>query len=169
MGRNRDLTLVGASASPAYSGADDHSPPGWGFSLVECLIVLSCITAVLLASVPAAGHLYQAWVLWSGTYMMESTLQWGRLHSISANASLMLEVNADGTSAAWRDPETGNKYDQSIIYLPRGLRIVSAPSKPLRFFPRGNAVPAGSYVLKNGAGSNRVVVSPAGRIRMEKL
>ncbi len=100
---------------------------------------------------------------------METTLQWGRFHSISANASLMLEVDAEGTFAGWRDPETGSMYSEGVCYLPRGVRITSAPSKPLRFFPRGNAAPAGSYVMKNGAGSFRVVVSPAGRIRVEKL
>jgi len=100
---------------------------------------------------------------------METTLQWGRFHSISANASLMLEVNAEGTVAAWRDTEAGSVYGERVHHMPRGVRIVSAPSKPLRFFPRGNAAPAGSYVLSNGAGSFRVVVSPAGRIRVEKL
>jgi len=81
----------------------------------------------------------------------------------------MLEVNSEGTSTGWRDPETGSIYNAHVCFLPPGVRIVSAPSKPLRFFPRGNAAPAGSYVLKNGAGSYRVVVSPAGRIRVEKL
>lgn len=119
--------------------------------------------------VPAAEHIHQAWALWTGTCLMETTLQWGRFHSISANASLMLEVNPEGTAAAWRDPEAGSLYGEGVRYMPRGVRIVSTPSKPLRFFPRGNAAPAGSYVIRNGAGSFRVVVSPAGRIRVEKL
>lgn len=144
------------------------SPRG-GFSLIECAVVLTCASILLVASVPAFDHLYRVWTLWTGTRLMETTLQWGRFHSIAANASLMLEVNAEGTCAAWRDPETGNSYGGGVCYLPKGVWIASAPSKPLRFFPRGNAAPAGSYVVRNGAGSFRVVVSPAGRIRVEKL
>jgi Tfp pilus assembly protein FimT len=142
---------------------------GGGFNLVECAVVMACAAILLLASVPAVERLHQAWSLWTGACLMESTLQWGRFHSISANASLMLEVNTEGTSAGWRDPETGSTYGTGVCYLPRGVRIVSSPSKPLRFFPRGNAAPAGSYTMRNGAGSFRVVVSPAGRIRVERL
>jgi len=143
--------------------------PCCGFSLTECAVVVTCAAILLVASVPAFEHLHQAWALWTGARLMEGTLQWGRFHSISANASLMLEVSAGGTSAGWRDPESGDAYRNAVCYMPQGVRIVSAPSRPLRFFPRGNAAPAGSYVVKNGAGSFRVVVSPAGRIRVEKL
>jgi len=148
---------------------ENLSTAGGGFSLIECAIAITCAATLLLAAVPAVEHIHQAWALWTGTCLMETTLQWGRFHSISANASLMLEVNAEGTVAAWRDTEAGSVYGERVHYMPRGVRIVSAPSKPLRFFPRGNAAPAGSYVLNNGAGSFRVVVSPAGRIRVEKL
>jgi hypothetical protein len=130
---------------------------------------VTCAAILLVAALPAFDHLHQAWSLWTGTRLMETTLQWGRFHSIAANASLILEVDAEGTCACWRDPETGNVYGEGVCYLPKGVRIVSAPSRPLRFFPRGNAAPAGSYVVRNGAGSFRVVVSPAGRIRVEKL
>jgi hypothetical protein len=140
-----------------------------GFSMVECAAVIVCTAILLLASIPAVEHLHQTWTLWTGACLMESTLQWGRFHSISANASLMLEVDPEGTSAGWRDPETGSTYGAGVCHLPWGGRITSSPSKPLRFFPRGNAAPAGSYTLKNTAGSFRVVVSPAGRIRVEKL
>jgi hypothetical protein len=146
-------------------------PPGTcpGFSLVEAAVLTACVMLVLLASVPAVERLHKAWTLRAGTCLVESTLQWGRLHAISANVSLMLEVDAEGKSTGWRDPETGSPYDTGVCHLPADVRIVSAPSKPLRFFPRGNAAPAGSYVLKNRAGSFRVVVSPAGRIRVERL
>ncbi len=140
-----------------------------GFSLVECAIVIVCAVALLLASIPAIGRVHRAWALWTGTCLVESTLQWGRLHSISANASLMLEINSEGTSVSWSDPETGSVYETRVCHLPHGVRIAGAPSKPLRFFPRGNAAPAGSYVIRNEAGSFRVIVSPAGRIRVEKL
>lgn len=168
MGRRGEQTLPGASAELRCK-QENLVPSRSGFSLVECAVVMVCVAIVLLASIPAVERLHRAWSLWTASRLVESTLQWGRFHSISANASLTLEVNADGTSAGWRDPETGNAYDAGVCNLPTGVKIVSAPSKPLRFFPRGNAAPAGSYIVKNGAGSFRVVVSPAGRIRVERL
>lgn len=160
--------MPGVPTIQLYRQPKGPSPCG-GFSLIECVVAVACAAILLVASVPAFDHLHQAWALWTGACLMETTLQWGRFHSITANASLMLEVNPEGTCTGWRDPETGNFYGQGARYLPKGVRIVSEPSRPLRFFPRGNAAPAGSYVLKNGAGSFRVVVSPAGRIRMERL
>lgn len=157
----------GSNRSPVNSRNPLGSCPG--FSLVEATVLSACAMLVLLASVPAVERLHQAWSLRAGTCLVESTLQWGRLHAITANASLMLEVDPAGKSTAWRDPESGSAYDTAACHLPSDVRIVSAPSKPLRFFPRGNAAPAGSYVLKNRAGSYRVVVSPAGRIRVERI
>ena len=113
----------------------DQAPVTWrrppstcpGFSLAETAVLTACIMLVLLASVPAVERLHKAWTLRAGTCLMESTLQWGRLHAISANVSLILEVDAEGKSTGWRDPETGNTYDTGVCHLPADVRIVSAP------------------------------------------
>jgi hypothetical protein len=95
-------------------------------------------------------------------------MQWGRMHAISANTSLKFEVDDTGRMFCWVDPATGDRYQNSIRYLPWGVRIVSKPKKSVRFFQHGNAVPAGTYKIQRESESYSVVVSPGGRIRIQK-
>ncbi len=138
------------------------------FSMIETTIVLVCVCLLLAIAVPALQAIHAQWSLWGGAYQVEAALQWGRLHAISTNKSMAFEVGQGGQSIWWRDAEIGSTYETTVRWLPKGVRIDSHPAQPLRFFPRGNAVPAGSYVLVGAAGAYRVVVNPAGRIRVEK-
>jgi len=140
-----------------------------GFTLVELTILLAGGMVLILLAVPALATVERQWSLWGGACQVESTLQWGRLYAISANTSLRFEVDARGESFWWTDSETGAKFAATVRRLPKGVRINSAPAQPLRFFPRGNAAPAGSYAVGSSAGTWRIVVNLAGRIRMEKL
>jgi hypothetical protein len=92
---------------------------------------------------------------------------WARMHAISANDSLVLIIDNGGRRFYWQEPG-GTRFEASIRTLPFGVVIIQSPRKPVRFFPRGNAVPAGTFVLQNPAGSYRVVVSAAGRIRVQR-
>ncbi len=138
------------------------------FSMVEATLVLVCACLLFALAVPALREIHAEWSLWGGAYQVESALQWGRLQAISTNKSLAFEVAQEGQSFWWRDAETGGTYETTIRWLPEGVRIDKRPALPVRFFPRGNAAPAGSYVLAGKAGAYRVVVNPAGRIRVEK-
>jgi len=100
--------------------------------------------------------------------MMEASLQWGRNYAISSNTSTALIVGSDGRRFYWTDARTGERYGASERHLPGQVRISSSPRRPLRFYQRGNAVPAGTFVIQGEGGSYRVIVSPAGRIRTQK-
>ena len=139
-----------------------------GFSLLELAIVLACLCIIVGAATPGLRKLNQEWTLWCGTWLLEGSLQWGRMHAISANSSLVFEVEPKGRRFYWADSESGQAYDNTIRDLPATIRIVSAPSRPLRYFPRGTAVPAGTFILRGEAGQYRVVVNPAGRIRVKR-
>jgi type II secretory pathway pseudopilin PulG len=139
-----------------------------GYSLVELVIVIACTAVFVSAAVPNLSRLQQEWTLLGGVRLLESSMQWGRMHAISANTSLKFEVDDTGRIFWWVDPASGNRYEHSIRHLPWGARIVSKPKKALRFFQHGNAVPAGTYKIQLDAGSYSVVVSPGGRIRVQK-
>lgn len=140
-----------------------------GIGLAELLLVIACGTVLAAASVPNVHRLMQVWSLRGGVQMLESSLLWGRMHCISANTSLMLVVEGDGRNFHWSDPSSGARYEYTVRSLPSRVRITSAPSRPLRFYPRGNAAPAGTYVIEGDRGAFRVVVNVAGRIRIQKL
>ncbi len=139
-----------------------------GHSLIELIFVLACTTTLLAAAVPNAGKLYQEWSLRGAASEVESSLRWGRMHASSANSPVIFVVDEGGKRFGWVDPESGARLESTVRYLPRNVLITGFPKKPLRFYPRGYAVPAGTYVVQGEAGVYRVVVNPAGRIRIQR-
>jgi len=162
------MALAGVGAAGRQSGSPRFDDTG-AASLSELVLVLATLGVLILLALPAASRLHDHWSLYCGAFTVESALQWGRLQAVSANASLVFEAIADGTAIRWRDLETDQVYEGSLRVLPQGVRIAASPAHPLRFFPQGNAAPAGSYVVMGDRGSYRVVVNIAGRIRVEKL
>lgn len=139
-----------------------------GFTLVECLVGLTLAGILVSAAAPPVRRLTHSFALWGGLRMVETSLRWGRSHAIAANTGLALIVDSDGRRFYWTDAHTGERYESTVRYLPPGIRIASSPRRPLRFFQRGNAVPAGTFVVQGEAGSWRVIVSPSGRIRTQR-
>jgi type II secretory pathway pseudopilin PulG len=141
---------------------------GEGYSLAELMVVLACVGVLFSAATPGVTHWQKEWSLWGCTRNLEASLQWGRMHAISSNAPILFEIDADNQKYYWKDPQSGDPYSGTIRQLPRGVRITSYPKRSLRFYQHGNAAPAGTYKLEGETGSYSVVVSPGGRIRIQK-
>lgn len=144
----------------------------WGtsaaYSLTECVIVLMCATILISAAVPNISRLQSDWALWTAARMVESSLQWGRMHAITANTSVLFSIDDEQRTFGWTDPLSGDSYLGTAHTLPGSVRFVAFPRRALRFYQHGNAAPAGTYTLQSEAGSYSVVVSPGGRIRIQK-
>jgi len=139
-----------------------------GYSLVELLIVVALATALLMVAVPGIARLQQEWTLWGAARVLEASMQWGRMHAVAANAPVVFCTDEVLQEFYWADAVSGEPYDRSLRHLPSGVRIAGAPRRPLRFYPHGNAAPAGTYTVAGEAGSYSVVVTPGGRIRIQK-
>src|SRR5205809_2854515 len=140
-----------------------------GFGFTELVVAVACMSLLVGVAIPNLQRLTQEWHLWGAAHLLESALQWGRMYAVSANTSVVLQIDPGGARFYWADPGTRAAYESSIRNLPAGVRIVSAPRRPVRFFPRGNAVPAGTFVVRGKTGRQyRVVVNPAGRIRVQR-
>jgi Tfp pilus assembly protein FimT len=139
-----------------------------GASLLELIVVIACGGILVAIAVPNVEQLQREWMLWGAAHMVESSLQWGRMHAVAANCSVLFEVNPDGRGYHWADTETGAPFEESRRTLPGRVRIVSSPHRPLRFYPRANAAPAGTFVIQGDAGQYSVIVSVAGRIRLQR-
>jgi len=77
-------------------------------------------------------------------------------------------VDEGGARCYFSAAATGGACESSIRYMSRGVRIAGIPARPVRFYPSGNAAPAGTYTLRGAAGSYRVVVQFSGRIRLQR-
>jgi Tfp pilus assembly protein FimT len=138
------------------------------YSLVEAVIVLMCATILISAAIPNISRLQNEWSLWTAARMVESSLQWGRMHAIASNASMLFAIDEDQRTFYWTDPAGGNSYMGTTRLLPGRIRFISYPKRSLRFYQHGNAAPAGTYTLQGDVGSYSVIVSPGGRIRIQK-
>jgi len=139
-----------------------------GYSLAELVIVIACAAILLAVAAPNIVKLQNEWTLWGGARILETSMQWGRMHAIASNAPVIFEVDNAQQKFYWADAVSGENYAGSVRYLPRGVRLVAVPRRPLRFYQHGNAAPAGTYTVAGDAGSYSVVVSPGGRIRLQK-
>jgi type II secretory pathway pseudopilin PulG len=139
-----------------------------GYSLAELIVVLACAAILFSAAAPSVAHWQKEWTLWECTRILEISLQWGRMHAISANAPILFEIDSSLQKFYWKDPQSGDLYAGTIRHLPRGVRVAKCPKRSLRFYQHGNAAPAGTYTLEGETGSYSVVVSPGGRIRIQK-
>jgi Tfp pilus assembly protein FimT len=139
-----------------------------GLSVLELLAVVAASMVLAAAALPATDRLQRTWNLISAARLLEQSLHWGRMYAVASNSAMMIEISPEGSRFSWRDPDSGEIYESSIRNLPGDVRIVGYPRRAVRFYPRGNAAPAGSFTLAGEAGSYRIVVSPGGRIRVEK-
>jgi Tfp pilus assembly protein FimT len=153
---------------PRYTDMKVYATERYGYSLIECLLVISCAAILAAVAAPNLHRLQQEWTLWGGVRSVESSLQWGRMHAVSSNTSIIFNVSADGCRYFWSDAESGEKYENSARSMPGNIRIESVPGRSLRFYQHGNAAPAGTYVIRGETGTYSVIVSPGGRIRIER-
>ena len=140
----------------------------YGFSLLELIMVLAIASILAGIGIPGFIHIQKEWALWSSMRMVEISLQWGRMHAIAANSPMMFEIREAGRKFVWLDPETGDAFESTERALRSGTHIASAPGSLLRFYPRGNAVPGGTYRIEGATGAYSVIVTPGGRIRTQK-
>ena len=139
-----------------------------GFSLPELLIVAAIAAIIAAFTAPGFVRIQKGLSLWGSARMVETSLQWGRMRAISSNAPVLFEVGEDGEGFIWRDPSTDESFETTARFLNSGTRIASSPRTPLRFYPRGNAVPSGTYRVEGETGSYSIIVTPGGRIRFQK-
>jgi hypothetical protein len=90
------------------------------------------------------------------------------MHAIASNTPVIFGIDNARQGFFWTDAVSGERFLDSVRRLPRGIRITAAPRNPVRFYQHGNAAPAGTYTIEGDAGSYSVVVSPGGRIRLQK-
>ncbi len=133
-------------------------------TLIECLVVLALLTLAAAISLPLAREAKSAFELRTTAELLVAELAGTRAWAVSHNAPVCVLVAETGEAYGFAIP--GREPDR-WTGLPRGIRFVRRPRRPLTFHSRGNVAPAGTLVLRSAAGEVRVVVAPMGRVRWE--
>jgi hypothetical protein len=137
-----------------------------GYQLLECLAVCLLMAALVGFGGATLCNAIDWYRLESSAMSMAVQLAALRTAAVSRKTPLSVSISECRLRYGF-----GPRDHDAVFWrsLPGGVRIVDQPSRPLTFYSRGNAVPAGSYLLSNAAGRFNVVVSPMGRIRCENI
>ncbi len=132
-----------------------------GISYVEVLITCMLLAVFAGAGVTSVNGFRRAADLQMSCQTMVSDLNRARIQAISSNLPVSVIVRPD--RLAYAVVEAGDTARWRL--LPRGVRLATSPARPVTFYSRGGAAPAGSFTIANSTGQVRIVVSPLGRVR----
>jgi Tfp pilus assembly protein FimT len=139
-----------------------------GYSLAEMVVAMACAAVLLTVAIPNIVRLQKEWMLWGAARILQTSMQWGRMQAIASNSPVIFQIDDTQQEFYWIDTATGDRYSESVRHLPVGTRFTAAPRRSLRFYQHGNAVPAGTFTIAGDVGSYSVIVSPGGRIRLQR-
>jgi Tfp pilus assembly protein FimT len=137
-----------------------------GFQLIEVLI--TCLFLGLLATfgVGSLTEIADRYRLETSARLIANGLSAGRTQAVCRNLALEFRVdvaaNRFGIAAPGDQPETWGS-------LAKGVSFVQIPGRSITFYSRGSVVPAGSFVLGNGEHRIKIIMSPGGRVRWERI
>lgn len=136
-----------------------------GFELVDLMLALALLGLFSITGLVSFRGIAREQALQQASQSFVQTLGAARLRSLSEGTSYQVLVSPDsrGFAVVWKgaDPARWTRLDRPVFFS----RI---PRRPVVFYSRGGASPAGSYVLSNGRHKVRVVVSLNGRVRWER-
>lgn len=133
-----------------------------GFQLIELMIVVAL--AVLGVGFAGASivRIASSHRLDFGVRTFVSELSSLRARAVTGNRPMSVQIDGTGTRYGFGSP---GDLPRSWTQLPAGVRFRGQPLRPVTFYSRGSAVPAGSYLIENSAGTIKVIVAASGRIR----
>jgi Tfp pilus assembly protein FimT len=139
-----------------------------GYTLTELVLVTAAVAILAATAVPVFERVRQEAALRGATALVAQSLAWGRMHALATNGEMAFDLDPAANRLCWAEPGTGTCYEGTIRHVDPQIRFAGYPARSVRFHPRGNAAPAGSFTLQGPSGSYRVIVAPGGRIRIER-
>jgi hypothetical protein len=137
-----------------------------GYQLLECLAVCLLLTLLVGVGGISLNRSLDRYRLECSAQGLAADLGSLRIAAVSRKTPLSVSIYDCRSKYAFG---LRNGIPVSLRSLRPGVSFENYPKRPLTFYSRGNAVPAGSYLLSSAAGQCKVVVAPTGRIRCEYL
>lgn len=151
-----------------------------GFSLIEILVVIGIVTIISgIAAATFLGNLPRYRLNGAGRQMM-GDLMWARMQSISQNNRFRIIFDDDHQYTILDDDNNNNSIDSTESTYSKNLQTsysdvtfgntaAAQPSQNPIFEPGGTLhYPSGTTIyIRNEYGTKSVVISSAGKIRIE--
>ncbi|HEY3130975.1 MAG TPA: GspH/FimT family protein [Acidobacteriota bacterium] len=131
-----------------------------GHSLIELLVVLGIVLVVCFSGAPAILSFQDAWTLHAEAAHFAALLEQARLQAVLTNVTVQVRAWDDHYSIRQSDGEPNS------FLLTSGVRFDGLP-KSVSFASHGTASPGITFTLVRKSRRTLVVVSPAGRVRVE--
>lgn len=142
-----------------------------GFSLLGQLITLTLAGIMLSIAVPGYLKVMPRHRLNGAVRLLTGDLMWARMKAIERNNRHRIFFLNDYEYRILDDADNDGAVDPGEWTLTRDLRtdyrdvVISSTNNPV-FSPRGTASSLATITLANAAGSKRISISIAGRVRI---
>lgn len=160
----------------ADSRCDARRGAQCGISLLELLVGIQLFGIVALATAPAVSQMLQAYSLRGAAAQVFADLQNARMNAVMANHRYRLVVVDAQTYQLHDDANNNSIEDAGETVLTRTLEmdsphVIFAALSTITFAADGTAPTSGTITVsyeRDSARSLNVLVSPAGRVRIEQ-
>lgn len=142
-----------------------------GFSLTGLLMTLALAAVMVGMAAPSYLDLLPRHRLNGAARQVVGDLMWARMKAVQRNNRFRVFFLSDHEYRILDDTDNDNDVDSGEWTVTRDLSaeyrdvVISANNNPI-FSPRGTASSLATITLANDAGSKRITISIAGRVRV---
>lgn len=142
-----------------------------GFSLTGLLMTLALAAVMVGMAAPSYLDLLPRHRLNGAARQVVGDLMWARMKAVQRNNRFRVFFLSDHEYRILDDTDNDNEVDSGEWTVTRDLSaeyrdvVMSANNSPI-FSPRGTASSLATITLANDAGSKRITISIAGRVRV---
>ena len=137
-----------------------------GYSLLEVMLVCALIGSGSTLGLSILNGIAEQHRLHLAGESFSSAVMAARFRAVAKNLATQVRVHTSRRKFGVAVTDSEPQFWQD---LPTGVEFSKIPRKPPRFYSRGFASPAGTFILENSRGRIRVVVSLSGRVRWERV
>ncbi len=137
-----------------------------GYSLLEVMLVCALIGSGSTLGLSVLNEIAEQHRIHLAGESFSSAVMAARFQAVSKNLAILVRVHPSRRKFGLAVTDSEPQFWQD---LPTGVEFSKIPRKPPRFYSRGYASPAGTFILENSRGRIRVIVSLSGRVRWERI
>ena len=137
-----------------------------GFTMIECLIVITALGLITASAVPKIGRQIRNYRLGRATVVVAGDLE--NAFSIAGRQRKPVRLSLSGGTYTVADRSGGTvRMTRNLTGdADYGVRAVAFSTSPLDIFPNGVASAPDTVTISNGTASRQITLTRAGQVRV---